>query len=154
MRSVSAKLISEIKTDNKSSKQRKSSSSSEESESKSKSISSEKKVGDTKRIKNKRNSISSTLSQDSLSRKPPLLFPRGKIEYDGAIKNEQHGVALNSPIQATRTSNRRRTVTREIVECDVYREYRPKLDSHDIAHHFFHRENEQKYFVRALKKDM
>jgi hypothetical protein len=148
-RSVSAQLVSEIKPGNKSIKKRKDSSSSEYSEDKSKSTSSEKKV------KTKRNSISSTQSQDSLARKPPLLFPEGKIQHDDANKNEQHGIALNSSKSATtKTSSRRRVVTEEVVECNVYREYRPKIDSHAITHHFFHKEDEQQYFVRALKKDM
>jgi hypothetical protein len=84
-----------------------------------------------------------------------LLFPEGKIQHDDANKNEQHGIALNSSKSATtKTSSRRRVVTEEVVECNVYREYRPKIDSHAITHHFFHKEDEQQYFVRALKKDM
>lgn len=147
-RSVSAELVSKIKADNKSIKKRKDSSSSEYSEDKSKSTISEKKV------KTKRNSISSTQSQDLLARKPPLLFPEGKVQHDDANKNEKERIALNSSQLANKTSSRRRVITREVLEFDVHREYRPKIDSHAITHHFFHKEDEQQYFVRALKKDI
>ena len=158
VRSVSAKISSDNAHEKKSSikndDRNRKSSYSDDYEDRSKSVSSENKI-DKKTIKNKRNSVSSIQSHDnSPVRKPPYLYPDSKIENSENERSKNDSRDADRKTSTEKVSKRTHYIAREMVECDVYREYRPKLDSHDIAHHFFHRENEQTYFVRSLKKDM